>query len=434
MFNLQLGIPKIEEQFLRNQPLRRYFDNNFINDSPNSIELHCLTDYFYPSVGRYRCKHLIMVLKEGIPLIAITACEYSLHPSHMPNSDERSLYIQYIDNSGLQDSSFKNSLTKNCIWNLLDFALADGISKIHLFSSSQPSLLFMDSNLNEGKTVLPPIVLANWWVSIVEAWRLANSDGIDRIRSRPFAYDPSIHNLFPTFTRHIKETIRRLGWKEGLLCLGNGSNAVTTTTTTATTATTTNFYTPPLFEGDPKLRHWEALSSNKGKEPKIDKRGFFGTMSYRVEFRENPSLFIGIMNSNGNGICTSKSISGAEVDLDWASNNRVANFILNRLRDMSFSPKNYQRESLKLVSWLKIVGSHPLKISPSSNALLEDRKEKFKSIFSEIIDTDGLEMSQISVSACNGVKRQHSGTTNGHTSEDHHSINIQSLCKRKAMN
>lgn len=405
MFNLQLGIPKIDEQFLcNNQPLRKFFEKNFINDSPFPIELHCLTDYFHPIPGRYRCKHLILLMSEsGIPILAITACEYS----NPINTNDRSLYIQYIDNSGLLQSndSRRNSLTKNCIWNLLDFALYDGISSIHLFSSSQPSLLFMDSNLNKGKTVLPPIVLANWWISIIEAWRKEGSGS-----SQPYAFDPSINNLFPTFTNHIKGMIREFGWREGVL----SSNSNTTSLS----------YTPPLYEGDPKLRHWEALSSKKGKEPRIDKRGFFETMSYRVEFRECPSLFIGILNTH-----SSPLNEMVEVDFDLASHNRVTNFILKQLREMSFSPDQFQKESLRLSSWLKIVGAFPLKILSSTNSLLEERKEKFKEIFSEMNNFKHLEMSQINVSGERNLKRIYT------VDLDERSLNnVQSLCKKKAMN
>jgi hypothetical protein len=121
----------------------------------------------------------------------------------------------------------------------------------------------------------------------------------------------------------------------------------------------------PLFDDDPKWRHYEASLQRSEERPAKRQRKeqysvnvleFFQSMSFRTEFRQDPSAFITVAFPD--------NASGTPF-LNYSSSKRsdAATFSCKLLQTLSFATETEAlKSSMRMWAWLKLMGSKPIEV------------------------------------------------------------------------
>lgn len=295
-------------------------------------------------------KHLILVYQGSSIVLGMSAFEYAFANN---TTDWSRAYIQYVDTTGLYlPRSDQSHLTKSLIKGYLSYCKTIlNIENVHLLATAKPSFLFAGSELIEGKRALPAVKLINWWINLIKDFT-SNQN-----KTKVYVYSPVEEaegsSRMKKRISTISNWIYGFPYASSLPCIDQ----------------------IPLFEDDPKWRHFEATildnqeEKKSKKKPKIlnvDKEGknqtpqgfestmnvkeFFESIQIRPEFRSDPSAFFVIQFP--------KQIRDSlSYDSNYLSNKSdLATFGLKMLNSLTFESESVAKtSSQKISSWLKLM-------------------------------------------------------------------------------
>lgn len=311
---------------------------------------------------------------EYVLVFGMTAWEYSQNGRE---SCCRS-YIQYVDTTGLfRPRRLQRSLTRAILCAYLRYCRQIiKVFHVHLFASAQPSLLFCGSEFLPRKRVLDSARLINWWLALMHSsLALSSSTPVWQQESTAtvegFVYCPG-EDDFPLLSQSLRanvNTLNRMGgvcWHFGLP-YDAGSSA---------------FATIPLFEDDPKWRHYEAAAPSGDSDERPSKRRkretetpmsveeFFKSLASRMEFRRDPAAFVTLRFPENDpqytaveGVYGTGGGGGGAGGVGGFRRSELALFSSKQLRTMRFdSELAAAKSSMYLWSWLKLRGATPFEI------------------------------------------------------------------------
>lgn len=352
-------------------------------DYPERSESNSPNEFLSYSPKQFRTeflarKHLILVYQGANIVLGLTAFEYA----HIPvvASDACGLrwsraYIQYIDSTGLfQARQNQSHLTKSLVRAYALYCANQlNMESIHLLATAKPSFLFAGSEFIEEKRSLPAVKLVNWWLNLVQS---LVADGLPK--------DTQVYVNSPfeeaNGSSKLKKRVSSMGsqWHYGFPfdakapCIDH----------------------IPLFEDDPKYRHFEASLQDddavleeadklnrkkprvvvdsedeqelmKPKKPKQNKaacrmtvKEFFASLQIRPEFRNDPSAFIIITFPSR--LFDSQKIKNEPI----TKKSNLATFGCKLLSGLTFeSPQEAKKSSQKISSWMKLMSIKPVTLS-----------------------------------------------------------------------
>ena len=242
------------------------------------------------------------------------------------------------------------------------------VGNVHLLATAKPSFLFAGSEFNEGKRALPAVKLINWWISLIQDFTSSNTQTV-----KVFLFSPAED---AEGSSRLKKRIANFGsnWCYGfpyassLLCVDQ----------------------IPLFEDDPKWRHFQAAILENDKvferqEKRSKKRTktiddiksvkcttnvkeFFESIQIRPEFRSDPSTFFVLQFPKKiHDLCDNPQSKRIKSDL--------ASFGMKILSGLTFeSELAAKSSSQKITSWLKFISV------PSCEIRTVDKKENIDAV------------------------------------------------------
>lgn len=230
-------------------------------------------------------KHLILIFQGSKIVLGMTVFEYA---SINTRTNWSRAYIQYVDTTGhFTPRSNQSHVTKSLVKSYLSYCKDIlHVGSVHLLATAKPAFLFPGSEFNEGKRALPAVKLINWWIGLIQDFTL------DQKKTNVFVYSPTEEAEGSTRLKKRISTITNwiygFPYASGLPCVDQ----------------------IPLFEDDPKWRHFEAtilddkgdkknkkkarISDNVTKSEilcKMSVKDFFESIQIRPEFRSDPSAF-----------------------------------------------------------------------------------------------------------------------------------------------
>jgi hypothetical protein len=316
-------------------------------------------------------KNVILIYQKDQLVIGMTTFEYA--SSSSSRKWTRS-YIQYVDTTGLYSPrELQSHLTKSLVKAYMAYCADEmKLERIHLLGMGKPSLLFAGSENNAGKRALPPMKLVNWWLNLV-------NDFVKTLKTKVkvMAYSPT---EAADGSNRLMKRISSLGpnWSYNLpyesVALDSSCLDLI-----------------PLFEDDPKWRHFESTvltGRNKKKiqgkrkhceteeVEEISVRDFYESLQIRPEFRSDSCVFLvivfdGGVNSNNNRTTNTNTNSNPIRDTIndpcatcTPSSTALASFATRMLGNLTFeSELDALRSSKKVSSWLKLMGVGSFEIS-----------------------------------------------------------------------
>ncbi|PJF16572.1 hypothetical protein PSACC_03575 [Paramicrosporidium saccamoebae] len=393
-------------------PLRKYFEQNLrIGTSRSRVQCHVLSDIYQPEdwkdepTGPHRSsseflqvRHTILVFlpqtpgassspskkkcNESVLVMGMTAWEYAYN--NQPTVPSRA-YIQHVDTTGLfRPRKLQGSLTRMVISAYFRYCrMVTKVGSVHLFSSSKPSLIFNDSEKLPKKRVIEGGRLVNWWLALIESAfaDVVNAPSFVQQNHAPprgFVYCAG-EDFVPLFSQSLRNNINTLNrlpyveWKYGVP-FGDKENAAVI----------------PLFDDDPKWRHYEASLERSEERPakrqkqeqgqeqcSVNVLEFFQSMSFRTEFRQDPSAFITVTfpdNASGTPFLSNSSSKRSD----------AATFSCKLLQTLSFATETEAlKSSMRMWAWLKLMGSKPIEVADEEGST-DHADKQFLDILNEL--------------------------------------------------
>ena len=298
-------------------------------------------------------KHLILVYQGSQIVLGMSAFEYAFINT---STNWSRAYIQYVDTTGLfSPRSNQSHVTKSIVKSYLSYCKDIlNMESVHLLAAAKPAFLFAGSEFNEGKRALPAVKLINWWIGLIQDFTSTNNK-----TTKVFIYSPAEEAEGSSRMRKRISTISNwtygFPYASGLPCVDH----------------------IPLFEDDPKWRHFEAtildndeisdqFDKKSKKRPKIldDEEGanqseivckmsvkeFFQSIQIRPEFRSDPSAFFVIQFPKR---FRDSSSDESKCPL---SKSDLATFGLKMLSGLTFESESAAKvSSQKISGWLKLM-------------------------------------------------------------------------------
>lgn len=304
------------------------------------------------------------VYGSSVLVLGLTALEYA----KVSDGRMARAYIQHLDSTGMyQPRRAQGRLTRALVKAYIRYAIDQlGVQFLHVYASAQPSLLFGGSErslaVNGGtsgrKRPLDGKTLVAWWLALLH--QVLNWDVTVACRASIWAPADGASlagswNSVRIMTDRLSNNETGIQWHYEIPYDLEGSSS-----------------SIPLFEDDPKFRHWEAVCSDEGpredatteqiqyRSRKRMKRSdgqqgmpvaeFFATLAYRQEFsRPDPTAFIRLRFLKED---QSVLVERPRGRVDWAS------FALKMLQMVSFETDNENfRASTKIATWLRLAGA-----------------------------------------------------------------------------
>lgn len=302
-------------------------------------------------------KNLILVYQGSQIVLGMTTFEYAFVNTH---TNWSRAYIQYVDTTGLfTPRSNQSHLTKSLVKSYLTYCKdVLNMESVHLLATAKPSFLFAGSEFNEGKRALPAVKLINWWIGLLQDFTSNQNN------SKVFVYSPAEEaegsSRMKKRISTIPNWIYGFPYASGLPCVDQ----------------------IPLFEDDPKWRHFEAtildddeileqVDRKNKKRPKIleddakenqsvkskseivcrmNVKEFFQSIQIRPEFRADPSTFFVVRFPRR--ICDSPS----DETISPLKKSDLATFGLKMLSGLTFESESVAKASSQKISgWLKLM-------------------------------------------------------------------------------
>lgn len=301
-------------------------------------------------------KHLILVYQGSQIVLGMTAFEYAYKSSGSSQHSSRA-YIQYVDTTGLfTPRQGQSLLTKSLLRAYLNYCKTIlNVGSIHLLSSAKPAFLFAGSEFIEGKRALPAVKLINWWISLLQNYT-ADS------QAKVFVYSPTEES---EGSNRMKKRISSINsnWVYGfpyasaMPCVDQ----------------------IPLFEDDPKWRHFQATILEEESEKKQKKRAkiqddaiairsltnvkeFFESIQIRPEFRADPSAFFVLQFPKQYRDTITEDIDKPAIKSD------LATFGIKMLGSLTFESENAAKiSSQKVASWMKLMAVPSFEVTRCEN-------------------------------------------------------------------
>ena len=305
-------------------------------------------------------KHLILIYQGAQIVIGMSTFEYA----YCANNNNSQLnwsrgYIQYVDTTGLftprqNQSHLTRSLVKSYLTYCKDVL---NMGSVHLLATAKPAFLFAGSEFIEGKRALPAVKLINWWIGLIQDFA-AKSE-----KCKVFVYSPA--EEAEGSTRMKKRISGFDGWTYGLP-YASSLPCVDQV---------------PLFEDDPKWRHFEAtildddelleeIEKKSKKRPRIideevkneqfntvvttntvSVKEFFESIQIRPEFRSDPSCFFVLQFPK-----RIKDNISNDFETEKLKISDLASFGIKMLSGLTFeSEANAKISSQKISGWLKLM-------------------------------------------------------------------------------
>lgn len=296
-------------------------------------------------------KQLILVYQGAQIVLGMTAFEYAYKSSSSSGVNWSRAYIQYVDTTGLfQPRQNQSHLTKSLLRAYLNYCKdVLSVGTVHLLAAAKPAFLFAGSELIEGKRALPSVKLINWWIGLLQDFTK---------EARVFVYSP---------TEEAEGSSRM---KKRILGIDCGKGGWTYGFPYASNLPCVDQI--PLFEDDPKWRHFQATildedDTNETKRkrakmqdsaslPRTNVKEFFESIQIRPEFRSDPSAFFTLQFPKRYRDASSRSIGVNRSDL--------ATFGIKMLGGLTFESEDVARESSqKVAGWMKLMGVPSSEIS-----------------------------------------------------------------------
>lgn len=418
--------PTIPAHSVGNEQLRKYLERTLaVREARGRLYCHVLTDIYGsetwrdepvgPRKGHFeylRARQTILIFQmspTGSPLplsspnrrgqqtlvMGMTAWEYCWLAD--PTIHSRS-YIQYVDTTGLyRPRRGQSALTRAVVGAYLRYTRdVLGVSSVHWYAAARPSLLFAGSEGLPRKKVLDSVSLLNWWISLIQSIMerekepaAGNCDG--------YFYLPA-EELVPAVAQCARVNLSQLNRVNSSKCVPlrwHYGPAIGDREGGSWDADQSNI---PLFEDDPKWRHIEvfteyvqsgAIAAGSNCEERQNKRQkrevghhptvreFYQTLPCRTEFRQDPCSALMAIKFAGTEGRTSPYFGGRRGEL--------AAFASKLLKTLSFvTEPETLKGSLRLWSWLKLMGSNPFEITvcQAEMSQLDDEDDRR---FSEIL-------------------------------------------------
>ena len=332
-------------------------------------------------------KNLILIYQGTQIVMGMSTFEYAyVSKNYISQLNWSRAYIQYIDTTGLFTPRQNQShLTRSLVKSYLEYCKDIlNMGSVHLLATAKPAFLFAGSEFIEGKRALPAVKLINWWIALIQDFTIKTD------KCKVFVYSPA--EEADGSTRMKKRISGYNGWSYGLP-YASSLPCVDQI---------------PLFEDDPKWRHFEAtildddelleeVEKRTKKRPRIveeesDKqhenifksqncrinvKEFFESIQIRPEFRSDPSTFFVIqftkrIKDTANNLETEKLIKS-----DFAS------FGIKMLNGLTFETEVTARNSSQKISgWLKLMAVPSAEIKQVENIQksLELNKENTENV------------------------------------------------------
>lgn len=417
----------VPTHYAGNEQLRKYLERALlVREAKGRLYSHVLTDIYGPETwadepvgprkGHFeylRARQTILIFQTGptgspLPLsspnrrgqqtlvMGMTAWEYCWLADSTLHSRS---YIQYVDTTGLyRPRRGQGTITRAVISAYLRYARdVLGVSSIHWYAAARPSLLFGGSEELPRKKVLDSVSLLNWWISLIQSLmereRESGAGSCDG-----YFYLPAEESV-PAVAQCARVNLSQLNRLNGSKCiplrwhygpaLGDGAGG-------GWDADQSNI---PLFEDDPKWRHIEVFTEyirsgttpvgsncyeeRQNKRQKREPghhstvREFYQTLPYRTEFRQDPCSALMAVKFT--------VMEGRRSPYFGGRRGELAAFASKLLKTLSFATESETlKSSLRLWSWLKLMGSNPFEISvyQAEMGQLDDGDDR---CFSEIL-------------------------------------------------
>jgi len=312
-------------------------------------------------------------------VMGITAWEYCW--ISQPNVPSRA-YIQYVDTTGFyRPRRRQGAMTRQVISVYLRYCREIlKVTSVHLFASTKPSLLFGGSECMARKKVLDGGTLVNWWLALVHS-ALASANEVPYFVAKRhfggFVYCAAA-DWMPNVVQILKNNVGILNrrgdgatWAYGFP-YDNRDDACGI----------------PLFEDDPKWRHYEAACAYTDDEQKSAKRQrresttvqtveeFFHSLSCRSEFRQEPCAFISAtFPENDSGTSPYSAVRRDD----------LASLTCKILKTLTFETEPAAvKSSMRLWAWLKLMGVLPFEVRPTEEMTIYDCNDQ--GLFGSILD------------------------------------------------
>lgn len=424
--------------------LREYFERHLkVPEARGRLSLHVLTDTFRledwhserlgPRRGpreHLQARHTILLFLgatapiaspaaspprrrgEQVLVLGLSCWEYAWSEGEA-RAPSRA-YIQYVDSTGMfRPRRAQGALTRAVLTTYLHYCRdVLRVAFVHLLASPKPSLLFPGSENLPRKRLLDGPHLINWWMSLVQAAAMQPpaEEGDDEAEAEAASANllaspivmGGFRRLRPPSPPPPMEAFVYSAVEEGLsshpqslrtnlqilnrICLETGTNA------------RWHWGWPydaqqgqdaiPLFEDDPKWRHYEAaledLNDRPAKRQRRDQTGvtvkeFFETIACRSEFRHELSVFLVLKFPLNLAVRPSalprNNFRPSGVAGDFAL------FISKLLLTLKFGTEaDALRSSMCIWSWLKLRGVTPLEVEPSPPEEIQEHSLRFHQI------------------------------------------------------
>lgn len=310
-------------------------------------------------------KNLILIYQGSQIVMGMSTFEYASVSNRLNWSRS---YIQYVDTTGLfTPRPNQGHLTRSLVKSYLAYCKNIlNMGSVHLLATAKPAFLFAGSEFIVSKRALPAVKLINWWIGLIQDFTLSSTE-----KCKVFVYSPA--EEAEGSTRMKKRISGFDGWSYGfpyassLPCVDQ----------------------IPLFEDDPKWRHFEATildddelelleqvekKTKKRKRPRIigeddddaeegtnakvpksencriSVKEFFESIQIRPEFRSDPSTFFVIQFP--------KRIkdTASEAESEKLLKSDLASFGMKMLSGLTFETEAIAKNSWQKISgWLKLM-------------------------------------------------------------------------------
>lgn len=343
-------------------------------------------------------KRLILVYQGAQIVLGMSVFEYAYDKSSSSASYDYKwsrAYIQYVDTTGLfVPRQNQSHLTKSLVRAYLSYCKTVlNMGSVHLLATAKPAFLFAGSEFNEGKRAFPAVKLINWWIGLLQDFTAKDP------KTKVFVYSPAEE---VEGSSRMKKRITSIGsnWIYGLPYASSLPCVKQI----------------PLFEDDPKWKHFEAtvleddelieqLDRKKTKRPRIiDEEGdetnttdqsdnikcrmsvkeFFESIQIRPEFRSDPSTFFVLQFPK-----KIQDLPEADEKAVRLIKSDLASFGMKMLASLTFESESAAKNSsMKISGWLKLmsVASCEIKIIEKEN-LAGDLKESKSSESTPVVNS-----------------------------------------------
>lgn len=311
-------------------------------------------------------------------VMGFTAWEYYFRDR--PNVPSRA-YIQYVDTTGMfRPRRLQGSLTRAALSVYLRYCREVlQVSGVHLFASAKPSLLFNESDQLARKRILDGGRLVNWWLALIDSTfssiiEVPSFVQHNYLPPRGFAFCAGEESMpiFAQMLRNNLATLNRFGhvhWSYGHP-YGDDEDVSMI----------------PLFEDDPKWRHYEAIIEYGEERPAKRQRRetdqmcinqFFNSMGIRMDIRQDPSAFLIIQFP--------ENISGIPFNMSIMRKNEIAAFASKLLQTLTFrNDSEVVKSSMKLWSWLKLMATTPFEVICEKDPDADEEADRFRSLLIQL--------------------------------------------------